>query len=112
MDVAAVQRRTVGVLSSVQVFSGVAVAGSIPAGALIAASIGGEQVAGLAQTAGVLGAALLALPLARLALTRGRRSALSTGYGIALLGAIVVVFGGSLRNLPLVLLLPIALRRD
>jgi MFS family permease len=103
-DVAAVQRRTVGVLSSVQVFSGVAVAGSIPAGALIAASIGGEQVAGLAQTAGVLGAALLALPLARLALTRGRRRALSTGYGIALLGAVAVVFGGAWRNLPLVLL--------
>jgi len=104
VDVAAVQRRTVGVLSTVQVFSGVAVAGSIPAGALIAASIGGEKVAGLAQTAGVLGAALLALPLARLALTRGRRTALSFGYGIALLGALVVVFGGTSRNLPLVLL--------
>ena len=104
VDVVAVQRRTVGVLSSVQVFSGIAIAGAIPAGALIAASIGGEQLAGLAQTAGVLGAALLALPLARLALTRGRRSALSTGYGIALVGAVLVVFGGVWRNMPLVLI--------
>jgi len=103
-NVEVVQRRTVGVLSSVQVFSGIAVAGSIPAGALIAASLGGEQVAGLAQTAGVLGAAVLALPLARLALTRGRRAALSTGYAIALAGAVLVTIGGVWRNLVLVLL--------
>ena len=104
VDVESIQRRTVGVLAAVQVFSGIAVAGAVPAGALIAASLAGEQVAGLAQTAGVLGAALLALPLARRALTHGRRSALSIGYGIALAGALLVVAGGVTRSLLLVLI--------
>ena len=103
-DLAAVQRRTVRTLATGQVFSGVAVAGSIPAGSLIAASIAdSEAVAGLAQTAGVLGAAVLALPLARIALSRGRRVALSTGYGIGALGALVVVVAAVTRSLPLVL---------
>lgn len=103
-DVSAVQRRTVGTLSVTQMLSGVAVAGSLPAGALIAASLGGDGAAGLAQTAGVLGAALLALPLAQLALSQGRRIALSTGYAIGALGAVTVVIGGTAGVLPVVLL--------
>ena len=86
VDVEAVQRRTVGVLSTVQVFSGMAVAGSIPAGALIAASLGGEQVAGLAQTCGVLGAAIVALPLA---IGFGITSGLSATAGIDLIWGII-----------------------
>lgn len=99
LDVGRVQRRVVGTLSVAQMMSGIAVAGSLPAGALIAASLAGEGAAGLAQTAGVFGAALLALPLARLALTRGRRVALSTGYGVGAAGAAVVVVGGAGRVL-------------
>jgi len=99
-----VQRRTLGTLSVAQVLGGVAVAGTIPAGALIAASLGGEGVAGLAQTFGVLGAAILALPLARLALVRGRRAALATGYAIGLAGAFVVILGGMTRSLTFVLI--------
>ena len=95
MDSAAVhatQRRSVATLAGSQVLGGVAVAGSLPAGALIAASLGGsEAAAGLAQTFGVLGAALLALPLARIALTRGRRDALALGYLLGSLGAVVVI---------------------
>ncbi len=83
---------------------GIAVAGSLPAGALIAASLAGEGAAGLAQTAGVFGAALLALPLARMALSQGRRFALTTGYSIGALGAVIVVIGGTARVLPVVLL--------
>jgi MFS family permease len=98
-DVRLVQRRTVGTLSWAQMLSGIAVAGSLPAGALIAAGLGGDGAAGLAQTAGVVGAALLALPLARMALTKGRRVALSTGYAIGAVGAAVVVLGGVGRAL-------------
>jgi MFS family permease len=98
-----VQRRTVGVLSAGQVLGGIAVAGSIPAGALLAASIAdSEAAAGIAQTAGVLGAALLALPLARIALSRGRRSALATGYGIGAVGSVIVIGGAVSRSLLLV----------
>ncbi|MGL4442783.1 MAG: hypothetical protein ACRCU1_04105, partial [Alsobacter sp.] len=58
--IAAVQRRTVAVLSVGQVFGGIAIAGSVAAGSLIAASVAdSEAAAGLAQTAGVLGAAVL-----------------------------------------------------
>jgi len=99
-QVHALQRRSVGTLAGSQVLGGVAVAGSLPAGALIAASISGsEAAAGLAQTFGVLGAALLALPLARIALTRGRRSALSLGYLLGAIGAVVVVVSTVARSL-------------
>ena len=99
-QVHAIQRRSVGTLAGSQVLGGVAVAGSLPAGALIAASISGsDAAAGLAQTFGVLGAALLALPLARIALTRGRRAALSLGYLLGAIGAVVVVASTVARSL-------------
>lgn len=99
-----VQRRTVGVLSASQLLGGVAVAGSVPAGALLANSIAdSDAAAGLAQTSVVTGAALVALPLARLALTRGRRASLTLGYGIGALGAAVVVVAAARGSLPLVL---------
>lgn len=99
-----VQSRTVRTLASSQILSGVAVAGSLPAGALLAASVSGsEAMAGLAQTCGVVGAALLALPLARIALSRGRRAALSLGYVLGAAGAVVVIVGAVHRSIVLVL---------
>ena len=105
IDVPAIQRRTVGVLSISQIFSGIAIAGSVAAGSLIAASVSGsEAMAGLAQTFGVLGAALLALPLARVALSKGRRASLTLGYGLGAIGALVVIAGAVWLNIVLVLL--------
>ncbi len=99
-EILSLQRRSVGTLAGSQVLGGVAVAGSLPAGALIAASISGsEAAAGLAQTFGVLGAALLALPLARIALTRGRRAALSLGYLLGSIGAVIVIASTVQRSL-------------
>jgi len=104
LDVTVIQRRTVWTLASSQVLGGIAVAGSIPAGALIAVGVSGsEAVAGLAQTFGVVGAALLALPLARIALTHGRRRALALGYGLGFLGAVTVVTGAVMRSIVVVL---------
>ncbi|MCF8536687.1 MAG: MFS transporter [Candidatus Nanopelagicales bacterium] len=103
-EVRSIQKRSVAVLSAGSVLGGVAVAGSVAAGALIAESVSGsEAAAGLAQTMGVLGAAVLALPLARIALGRGRRAALATGYGLGALGSVVVVAAAVTRSLPLVL---------
>lgn len=103
-DTDAVQASTVRTLAASQVLGGIAVAGSLPAGALIAASISGsEAMAGLAQTCGVIGAAVIALPLARVALSRGRRPALALGYGLGALGAVVVVGGSVVRSIALVL---------
>jgi MFS family permease len=101
---ALVQRRTVRVLSTSQLLGGVAVAGSVPAGALLADAIAdSDAAAGLAQTSVVTGAAIVALPLARLALTRGRRASLVVGYGVGALGAAVVVVGASASSLALLL---------
>lgn len=103
--VGAIQKRTVATLSAGQMFGSIAIAGSIPAGSLIAASIAdSDAFAGLAQTAGVFGAALFALPLAQVALKHGRRPALATGYGLGFLGAIVVIFAAVYQNLLLVLM--------
>ena len=71
-DLAAVQRRTVGVLSLSQGFAAVGVASGIAVGTLLAAEVSrSEALAGLPQTGTVLGAALAAVPLSRLMAARG-----------------------------------------
>lgn len=103
-DRASLQRRTLAVLSAASVLSGIGIAGAVPAGSLLAASVAqSEAVAGLAQTSGTVGAAVVALPLARLALSRGRRSALTTGFAIGAFGAALVIVAAVLRLLPLLL---------
>jgi MFS family permease len=62
-----------------------------------------EAFAGLVQTAGVLGAAIFALPLARIALTKGRRPALASGYGLGVIGAILVILGAVSSQIAIVL---------
>ena len=102
-EVSRVQRKTIWVLSAAQVMSGIAIAVAVPAGALIAGSIAdSEAAAGLAQTCTIVGSALIALPLARIALSRGRRVALTTGFGIGVLGAVIIIYGAVLRNIALV----------
>jgi MFS family permease len=89
----ALQRRTLGVLVIMQVIGtvGVGVAPSI--GVLLAEQVtDNEAWAGLARTASTLGAALLGLPLGRLAANRGRRVALSTGWFSAAAGAALLIF--------------------
>lgn len=104
-EVSRAQRRAVWVLSAGGVLGGVAVAGSIPAGSLLTATIAdSEAVAGLAQTSGVIGAAVMALPLARIALSRGRRAALATGYGMGAVGAVIVIVAAITRSLPAILI--------
>jgi len=92
------QRKTVKVLAAAQIFNGIGIAGSIAAGSLLIASITkSETLAGLASTSAVLGAAALALPLARLTAKGGRRLALSTGFVAGIVGSILAVIGGTQR---------------
>ena len=98
------QDRTVKVLAAAQILNGVGVAGTVAAGSLLVSSItDSETLAGLAQTSSVLGAAALALPLARLTAKGGRRLALSVGYISGVIGALLAIVGGSTRTLPLML---------
>ena len=104
MSEIAFQDRTVKVLAAAQILNGVGVAGTVAAGSLLVSSItDSETLAGLAQTSSVLGAAALALPLARLTAKGGRRLALSAGYISGVIGALLAIVGGSTRTLPLML---------
>lgn len=99
------QQRVVRTLASAQVLSGVGVAGTVAAGSLLVSSItDSETLAGLAQTSAVLGAAALALPLARLTARGGRRLALSVGYASGVIGSIFAILGGAQRSLSFMLL--------
>ncbi|MEI7478705.1 MAG: MFS transporter [Actinomycetes bacterium] len=98
------QRRILRTLSLAQIFNGIGGAGIVAAGSLLAASISkSESLAGLAQTMTVLGAALMALPLAKLTQKGGRRTSLMSGYVIGFAGAVLAVLGGVTKSLLLVL---------
>lgn len=84
--------RRVAVLVASQVLGGVGVASGIAVGGLLAQQVSGStSLSGLAQTMGVLGAALLAVPLAALARRRGRGPALATGYACGLAGGLLAI---------------------
>lgn len=99
------QRRSLQTLAGAQSLSGLGYSSTIAAGSLLVASITkSEALAGLAQTFGVLGAAAMALPLANLTRRGGRRLALSSGYAIGSLGAVLAVVGGATEFLPILFL--------
>jgi MFS family permease len=100
----ALQRKTLKTLTAAQIGAGVGTAGTVAAGSLLVASItGSEELAGLAQTFSVLGAAALAIPLARLTSRGGRRMALSFGYASGVIGSLFAIFGGVHSNIYLML---------
>ena len=99
------QNKVVKTLATAQVLSGIGVAGTVAAGSLLVSSItDSETLAGLAQTSAVLGAAALALPLARLTAKGGRRLALAVGYIAGVIGSIFAITGGAQRNIFLMLI--------
>ncbi|MGY1847839.1 MFS transporter [Blastococcus sp. SYSU DS1021] len=104
INVAGVQRRTLGVLSGGVALAGLGVTVGITAGGLLARDVAGTDTAsGLGQTAGVLGAAVLAVPLARISDTAGRRAGLATGYGVSVVGAVLTVLAAAASSLLLLL---------
>ena len=101
---AQLQRKTLKTLTAAQIGAGVGTAGTVAAGSLLVASItGSEELAGLAQTFSVLGAAALAIPLARITAHGGRRMALSFGYASGVVGSIFAILGGVHSNIYLML---------
>lgn len=99
------QRGTLRVLVVSNVLGGVAVASGIAVAGLLAENISGStSMAGLASTSMTLGAAILAVPLARLARAQGRRISLTAGYLIAVLGALLSIIAAQTDSLVLLLL--------
>jgi MFS family permease len=104
LDVARVQRRTVGVLALAQVLGGVSFGATLSLGVLLAADVSGdESLAGLATAGVTFGTAIIAIPLAALARRRGRRASLATGMAVALAGVLLVIAATSVRSFPLLL---------
>jgi len=104
-EVAAVQRRSLAVLSGGVALGGLGVTVGITVGGLLAVEVAGTDTAGgLGTTAGVLGSALIAVPLARTSDRWGRRSGLALGYGISVAGAVIVVTAAALSSLTLLVL--------
>ena len=98
------QRKVIRTLSAAQVLNGVGTSGTVAAGSLLVASISkSESLAGLAQTTTVLGAAIMALPLAKLTQNGGRRLSLMSGYSIGVIGAVLAILGGTHKILFLML---------
>ncbi len=85
------RRRNVTALVVSNALAGVGVAVGAAVSALLTERLGGTAAAGAAQAVGVLAAAVAAIPLATLAARRGRRTALGLGYGLAAVGALVIV---------------------
>ncbi|NBE82042.1 MFS transporter [Micromonospora rubida] len=104
IDVAPIQRRTVRLLFVTQIIGGVGVTIGVTVGALLAARIAGTAVAGLAQSAGVVGGALLAVPVTRIMTGYGRRPGLVTAYLVGAAGGVLVVLAAVTRQVPLLFL--------
>ncbi|TFI00845.1 MFS transporter [Micrococcus lylae] len=93
------QHRVVTTLSLSQVFSGIGNGAALAVGSLMAAELSGsDALAGTTTMALSLAGALSALPLARLALAKGRRITLSTAYGIAAFGALGMIVAPMLEE--------------
>jgi len=77
---ATVQRRTLRLLFGTNIAGGIGTTIGVTVGGVLAARLGGVQVSGFASSASVIGAALLAVPVARLMSRFGRRPGLAAAY--------------------------------
>ena len=101
---AVIQRRTLRLLFATQIVSGMGVAIGSSVGALLAAELAGVRLSGLAQSAVVIGAALATIPATAIVHRHGRRPSLASAYGIAAVGALLVVVAAVRGSLPLLFL--------
>src|SRR5687767_12515563 len=99
--VANIQRRTLSLLFVSQVAGGIGMAIGMSVGALLAADMVSIGVSGLAQSAAVMGAALLAVPATHIVRRHGRGPSLSAAYSTAALGASLVVAAAMTQSTPL-----------
>ncbi len=97
----AIQRRVLWVLASGQVLGGLGMGAAIALGSLLVVDVAKSTAfAGFSSSMFTLGTAFAAIPLARLAMRRGRRVALTTGTLLAAVGAIGVMVSAAADSLP------------
>jgi MFS family permease len=104
-ELQAQQQKTVRVLALGQALGGFGLGATLSVGALLAVELSGTPAwSGAAATLATLGAAFWAIPLANLAYQRGRRIALASGAGIAILGAAAMILAATIRSFPVELI--------
>ncbi|HEX2771329.1 MAG TPA: MFS transporter [Micromonosporaceae bacterium] len=104
LDVDRVQRRILRLLFGTQIVGGIGVTIGIAVGALLAARLGGTGISGLATSAAVVGAALIAVPVTRIMTARGRRAGLAVAYLAGAVGGGLVVAAAIAGWVPLLFL--------
>jgi MFS family permease len=103
-DLEVLQRRVRRILILGQVMAGLGMGATLSMGAILASRLSGSEAwSGMAATMSTLGAALAAVPLARLAGRSGRRISLFTGALLAASGAIVTIVSTMVAFFPLLL---------
>jgi len=93
-----VQRRTLGVLAVTQVLGNFGTVTGISVGVLLAGTLAGTAVSGLAQSLVTVGQGLLAVPLSRMMDRRGRRTGLALGYAVGAVGAGLTVLAAGVES--------------
>ncbi|MFY1669287.1 MFS transporter [Plantactinospora sp. WMMB334] len=104
LDVPRVQRRTLLLLCLTQIIGGTGMTIGMTVGVLLGARLGGTAISGLVQSASVVGAALLALPVSRIMRSGGRRSGLATAYLVGAVGGVLIVVAAVSGWVPLLFL--------
>lgn len=103
-DLEALQRRVRRILILGQAMAGLGMGATLSMGAILASRLSGSEAwSGMAATMSTLGAALAAVPLARLAGRSGRRISLFTGALLAASGAIITIVSTMVAFFPLLL---------
>jgi MFS family permease len=100
----ALQSRVVKVLAAGQILGGIGVASGASVGAILAADLAGDSFSGLAAASSNIGAAIVALPVARLMSDRGRRPGLLLAYIVGILGCLMIIVGTQAHFFPIALL--------
>lgn len=102
---AVLQRRVMRVLVGGQVVGSAGLAAAVTVGAFVVQDILGSTTpwAGISTATVTMGTAFMAQWLSRMMRRKGRRPGLQTGYGVAVLGAIVCAVGAQHSSLPVFL---------
>jgi MFS family permease len=104
VSIPALQRRVRTVLMLGQVMAGLGMGATLAVGAIMVGRLAGSDgFSGLAATFSTLGAALAAVPLARLAARKGRSVSLTTGALLASLGGVVTIIASIIGTVFLLL---------
>lgn len=105
-ELAAVQRRTLRVLTAGQIVGAAALAAAVTVGAFVIQEILDDETgwAGIATAMVTTGTAFMSQVLSRLMQKRGRRAGLQTGYMLAAVGGIVAAVGVERYSLPIFLI--------